>query len=48
MIHNKFWQGFFAIAPIALGLFSVVIYILFVLNLLSDIEMAEAKGEVTA
>lgn len=45
MIHNKFWQAFFAIAPILVGLFSIIIYIFFVINLVTDIQEVEALGQ---
>ena len=48
MLHNKFWQAFFALAPIIIGLFSVIFYILFVINLITDIEAAEATGNASA
>lgn len=49
MIHSKFWQAFFALAPLLLGILSIGFYIYFVFDLVSDIEAVEASnGEVTA
>ncbi|RNC89695.1 MAG: hypothetical protein ED555_09525 [Allomuricauda sp.] len=48
MLHNKFWQAFFALAPIIIGIFSIVGYIYFVINLVTDIEAAEATGDASA
>ncbi|GMN04715.1 hypothetical protein MTsPCn5_01030 [Croceitalea sp. MTPC5] len=44
MLHNKFWQAFFALAPLLIGILSIGFYIFFVFNLVSDIEAAEAMG----
>lgn len=49
MIHNKFWQAFFALAPILLGILSIGFYIYFVFDLVSDIEAMEAsQGAISA
>lgn len=48
MLNNKFWQAFFALTPIIVGLFSIIIYIIFVINLVTNIEAAEANGNVSA
>ena len=49
MLHNKFWQAFFALAPVLLGIFSLGFYIYFVFDLVSDIEAVEASnGNVSA
>ena len=48
MLHNKFWQAFFALAPIIIGILSIIYYIYFVINLVTDIEAAEATGNVSA
>ncbi|NKI32748.1 hypothetical protein [Croceivirga thetidis] len=45
MINNKFWQAFFALAPILLGLISVIVYIFFVINLVTDIQEVESMGQ---
>lgn len=48
MLHNKFWQAFFALAPIIIGIISIGFYIYFVFNLVIDIEAIEnAGGEPT-
>jgi len=44
MIHNKFWQAFFALAPILIGFFSIGYYLYFVLDMVTDIQAAEAIG----
>ena len=44
MIHNKFWQAFFAIAPILIGILSIGYYIYFVFDLVTDIEASQAMG----
>lgn len=48
MLHHKFWQAFFALAPIIVGIFSIIVYIFFVINLVTNIESAEASGNVSA
>jgi hypothetical protein len=45
MIHNKFWQTFFALAPIVIGFLSIGLYVYFVLDLVSDIQAVEAMGK---
>lgn len=45
MLHNKFWQAFFALAPIIIGLSSIIFYILFVINLVTNIQEVEAMGQ---
>ncbi len=42
MLHSKFWQAFFALAPIFIGILSIAFYMYFVFNLVADIEAAEA------
>lgn len=44
MIHNKFWQTFFALAPLIIGVLSIGYYIYFVFDLVTDIEAAQAMG----
>lgn len=44
MLHNKFWQAFFALAPIIIGILSVGYYLYFVFDLVTDIEAAKAAG----
>ncbi len=44
MLHNKFWQAFFALAPIIIGILSIVYYFYFVIDLVMDIEAAQAVG----
>ena len=45
MIHNKFWQAFFALAPIIIGIFSIFAYLFFVINLVTDIQEVQAVGQ---
>lgn len=48
MLHNKFWQAFFALAPILIGILSIGFYMYFVFDLVTDIEAAEAaNGDVS-
>ncbi|MEO0570632.1 MAG: hypothetical protein AAF039_02930 [Bacteroidota bacterium] len=44
MLQNKFWQAFFALAPIVIGILSIGYYLYFVFDLVSDIEAAQALG----
>ena len=45
MLHNKFWQGFFAIAPLVTLIIAIVGYFIFFFTMLSDIEHLEATNE---
>ncbi|AKA33868.1 hypothetical protein [Flagellimonas lutaonensis] len=44
MLHSKFWQAFFALAPILIGILSIGFWMYFVVNLITNIETAEASG----
>lgn len=44
MLHNKFWQAFFALAPLILCFLSVGYYLYFAFDLVADIEAVEAAG----
>ncbi|MAU26766.1 MAG: hypothetical protein CMH48_13615 [Muricauda sp.] len=44
MLHSKFWQAFFALAPILIGVLSIGFWMYFVVNLITNIETAEASG----
>ena len=44
MLHSKFWQAFFALAPIIIGFLSIGYYIYFVIDLVTDIQAVEATG----
>lgn len=44
MLHSKFWQAFFALAPLVIGILSIGYYIYFVFDLVTDIEAAQAMG----
>lgn len=45
MLHNKFWQAFFALAPIIIGILSIGFYLYFVFDLVSDVQAVEAMGK---
>ena len=45
MLHNKFWQGFFAIAPLVTLIIAIVGYFIFFFTMLSNIEHLEATNE---
>ena len=47
MLHNKFWQGLFAIAPIVLGIVAIFGYFIFVFSMLSNIEALESNGNLS-
>ncbi len=48
MLHSKFWQAFFALAPI-LGFFFLIFgYFFFVFSLVTDIQAIEASGNAVA
>ncbi len=38
MLQNKFWQGFFAIAPIAMLFLGLIAYFIFLFSILSHVE----------
>lgn len=44
MLHSKFWQAFFALAPILIGILSIGFWMYFVVHLITNIEAAEATG----
>ena len=44
MLHNKFWQAFFALAPLILCFLSIGYYLYFAFDLVADIEAVEATG----
>lgn len=44
MIHNKFWQGFFAIAPIASFFLIMIGYVVFLFAIFSNIPEMEQNG----
>lgn len=48
MLHNKFWQGFFAIAPLLIGVLAIVFYFFFIFNLVTTIETNEAMDANTS
>lgn len=44
MLHNKFWQAFFALAPMIIGILSIGYYFYFITNLVIEIQTLEAAG----
>ena len=48
MLNSKFWQGFFAIAPIVLGIIAIFGYFFFIFSIFSNIEEFESNGNVSA
>ena len=38
MLQNKFWQGFFAIAPIAMLFLGLIAYFIFLFSILSHVD----------
>ena len=48
MLHSKFWQGFFAIAPIILGVVAIFGYFIFVFSIFSNIQEFESNSNVSA
>ncbi len=49
MLQSKFWQAFFALAPIFLFIFLFVGYFFFIFSLVTDIQEIEAsEGNVSA
>ena len=45
MLNNKFWQGFFAIAPLVSLIIAIVGYFIFFFSMFSNIEHLEATNE---
>lgn len=48
MLQSKFWQGFFALAPLLLGILSILVYFFFIFNLVTTIEANEAMDANTS
>jgi len=49
MLQNKFWQGFFAIAPIAMLFLGLIAYFIFLFSILSHIDdFSNHDGNVSA
>lgn len=48
MLHNKFWQGFFALAPIIMLVVFFIAYFAFLFFIFSDMEALENSGDVPA
>ncbi|WP_350292208.1 hypothetical protein [uncultured Croceitalea sp.] len=44
MLNSKFWQGFFAIAPIVMGILAIFGYFIFIFSMFSNIEEFESNG----
>jgi len=47
MLESKFWQGFFALAPLIVGIIAVVSYLVFVFSLFAQMPDMEHPGEVS-
>ncbi|MEX0290427.1 MAG: hypothetical protein AB3N14_15075 [Flavobacteriaceae bacterium] len=45
MLHNKFWQGFFALAPLLVILVAIGAYISFFLSLMQNSMEMEGSGD---
>jgi len=48
MLHNKFWQGFFALAPVILLFVAMIGYFIFIFSLLGNIDEIESSGNDSA
>lgn len=48
MVHNKFWQAFFALAPIIFLLIAIVAYIIFFLTLMHNATVMEGSENLSA
>ena len=48
MLNNRFWQGFFALAPIVLGFLAVLGYFIFIFSMFANIEEFESNGNASA
>ncbi|NHF59472.1 hypothetical protein FK220_008980 [Flavobacteriaceae bacterium TP-CH-4] len=48
MLHNKFWQAFFALSPILIFIIAIIGYMVFVFSLVGNIEQLENSGNVPA
>lgn len=44
MLQNKFWQAFFALAPIIIGILAIGGYLYFVFVMVTEIQAVEATG----
>lgn len=48
MLHNKFWQAFFALAPIILFFIAFIGYFIFFFTMISNIHEMESSGNASA
>lgn len=48
MLNSKFWQAFFALSPILIGILAIVFYFFFFFNLITNIEANEAMDAGTS
>ncbi len=48
MLQSKFWQGFFAIAPIAMLFLGMIAYFLFIFFILNHVEELDNSSEYSA
>lgn len=44
MLNNKFWQGFFAIAPLASFIFILIGYAVFMFTIFNNLDTLESNG----
>ena len=45
MLHNKFWQGFFALAPIILFFVAFIGYFIFIFSMIMEMPELKNSGE---
>ncbi len=48
MLTSKFWQAFFALAPIIVFFGFFIVYFLFIFSIISNIEDFEGNGNISA
>lgn len=48
MLQSKFWQGFFALAPIIMVFFLIAAYFIFLIFMFNDIERLDHSGDMPA
>lgn len=45
MLNNKFWQGFFALAPILTFIIAMIGYFIFIFSMFSNLEQIEGTNQ---
>lgn len=48
MLHNKFWQGFFALAPLIMVFIMLIAHFLFFFSMIENIQEIESSGNASA